>query len=125
MIKSSALYTHSRDLLVKMLSLWSIDHGYQGKVDPTEVYSLTGAVPWISFLNLDYHHHADGSLDTIEQQESATFFRVTVSIYNSHQNMNGAVNNTLNKATQKAYLRNPNVMGVIQGRSPHDSLVGT
>jgi hypothetical protein len=108
-----------------MLSLWSIDHRYQGKVDSTEVYPLTGAALWISFLNPDYHHHADGSLDTTEQQDSAEVFRAAVSIYNSQQNVNGAVNNTLNKATQKAYLRNPNVVGVIQGRSPHNLQVGT
>jgi hypothetical protein len=89
-------------------------------VDSVQVYALTGEAPWIDFPNPGYHRQADGTLDACRQQDADEIFQAATAVYNSQQNVKGAVNDALNEAVRRAQRRNPNVMGVREFRSADD-----
>ena len=114
-----ALFTHLREVLAKIPSFQSANHGYQGMVDATGIYALTGNTPWINFLDPGFHRQADGSLNPVAQRDAEAIFNAAIMVYTSKQNVKVAVNDALNRAVPKVYRRNPTVIGVREFR-PND-----
>ena len=79
-------------------------------VDAADMYALTGESAWIDFFNPGFHRHANGSLVLVAQRDADTIFSAAIMVYTSQQNAKGAVNDTFNKAVQKAYSCNPNII---------------
>ena len=120
LIKIRALYTHLREVLVKIPSFQSPNHGYQDHmVDAAEMYALTGEAAWIGFPDPGFHRQVDGTLNQVAQRDADAIFSAAIIVYTSQQNAKGAVNDALNEVVPKAYRRNPNVMGVSEFR-PND-----
>ena len=110
--KKYALYTHLHEVLAKVLSFQSANHGYQGMVDAAYMYALMWETPWIDFPDPGFHRQADGSLNPVAQRDAEAIFNATIMVYTSQQNVKGAVNDALNEAVPEAYCCNPNVIGV-------------
>ena len=89
--KIHTLYTHLSEVLAKIPSFQSPNHGYQGMVDTADVYALTGEVAWINFSNPGFHRQADGSLDPIAQRDANTISGAATMVYTTQHNVKGAV----------------------------------
>ena len=81
--KIRALYTHLHEVLVKIPSFQSMGHGYQDMVDAAEIYTLTGAAPWIDFPNPGLHRQADSNLGTVAQRGANAIFSASIIVYTS------------------------------------------
>ena len=81
--KIRALYTLLYDVLAKIPSFQSLNHGYQGMVDATNVYALTREAAWIDFPNPGLHRQADGYLNPVTQRNADTIFGAATLVYTS------------------------------------------
>eukprot|EP00804_Cyclotella_cryptica_P024020 CCRYP_020051-RA/>CCRYP_020051-RA protein AED:0.50 eAED:0.38 QI:0/-1/0/1/-1/1/1/0/399 len=89
--------------LKKILCTQAPEHGFVDMVMPEQIYALCCAIPWAKWP--DPGNHPTAANTSVEQRNVKTIYDANRVVFDSQENVRGAINDALNEAIPNAFRK--------------------